>query len=140
MASSADKADLMSAYLDDELDAEETAQFEAFLESSAEAREEMEHLRRMLTVVSQLDDVQAPPDFLEQVARKVRRRRILGADGLVLSLISLPFQVLSIIVILAIAVTYMLVQLDQDRARMEKDPDAGQLEATEPETGAPPVR
>jgi anti-sigma factor RsiW len=138
MGSPADKGDLMTAYLDDELAADEAAEFEAFLESSAEARDEMAQLRQMLQVVGQLGEVAAPPDFCEQVARKVRRRRILAGDGLILSLVSLPVQVLSIIVILAIAVTYMLVQLDRDRARIEKDPDAGQLEAPAEPTEAPP--
>ena len=128
MGSPADKGDLMTAYLDRELADEEAAEFEAFLESSAEAREEMEELRAMLQVVGQLGDVSAPPDFCEQVTRKARRRRILPGDGLILSLVSLPVQVLSIIVILAIAVIYMLVQLDHDHARIEKDPEAGQLE------------
>jgi anti-sigma factor RsiW len=128
MGSSADKADQMSAYLDRELSAEETAEFEEFLESSAEAREEMEDLRRMLQIVGQMGEVTAPPDFYEKVAKKVRKRRLLGGDGLVLSLVSLPFQVLSIIIILAIAVTYMLLQLERDEARMEKDPDAAQVE------------
>lgn len=136
MGSSADKADLMSAYLDDELGAQETAEFEEFLESSAEAREEMEQLRMMLQVVGQLGEVSAPPDFAENVARKARRRKILSGDGLVWSLASLPFQVLSIIVILAIAVTYMLVQLERDEARLEKDPDAVQI----PDDSAPNLR
>lgn len=131
MGSSADKADQMSAYLDHELSAEETAEFEEFLESSAEAREEMEDLRRMLQIVGQLGEISAPPDFYEKVAKKVRKRRLLGGDGLVLSLVSLPFQVLSIIIILAIAVTYMLLQLERDEARMEKDPDAAQVEPAE---------
>lgn len=143
MGSPADKGDQMTAYLDRELAADEAAEFEAFLESSAEAREEMEQLRQMLQVVGQLGEVAAPPDFFEQVARKVRRRRILAPDGLLLSLISLPVQVLSIIVILAIAVTYMLVQLDRDHARIEKDPEAGQLEQPadeDPANGPPRTR
>jgi len=134
MGSPADKGDLMSAYLDHELGAEEAAEFEEFLESSAEARAEMESLRLMLQVVGQLGEVEAPADFYEQVARKVRKRRIWESDGLALSLISLPVQVLSIVVILAIAVITMLAQLDRDQAPLERDPEAS-VESAGPEAG-----
>jgi anti-sigma factor RsiW len=136
MGSPADKGDLMSAYLDRELGAQEAAEFEEFLESSAEAREEMESLRRMLQVVGELGPLEAPADFYEQVVRKVRRRRI-WEEGRGLSLVALPVQVLSIVVILAIAVIYMLAQLDRDRVRLERDPEPDASEPASPEPAVP---
>jgi anti-sigma factor RsiW len=123
MGSPADKTDQMSAYLDEQLSPAEAAEFEAFLESSAEAREEMDDLRKMLAVVGRLAEVKAPPGFYERVTRTMRRRRLWGGEGIWAGLSSLPFQVLSIVLILAVAVTYMLLQLDRDRAHLEKDPD-----------------
>lgn len=113
-------AELMSAYLDQELDEGEAARFEAFLADSPEAQQEMSELQMMLAAVSQLGMVSAPEDFYEKLDRKLRRRKLLSADGLASSLVSTPFQVLSILVILAIAVSYMMLQLD-DAARIEKE-------------------
>ncbi len=113
-------AELMSAYLDQELDEGEAARFEAFLADSPEAQQEMSELQMMLAAVSQLGMVTAPEDFYEKLDRKLRRRKLLSADGLASSLVSTPFQVLSILVILAIAVSYMMLQLD-DAARIEKE-------------------
>ncbi|MCA9637007.1 MAG: zf-HC2 domain-containing protein [Myxococcales bacterium] len=115
--------ELMSAYLDHELDAKESEEFEAMLASSPEAKEELDDLRQMLQLVSTLPEVEAPPDFYDKVARKIRRRKILEGDLPVF--VTLPFQVISVIVVLAIAVVYTMIHLDADpAARLEKDPSA----------------
>ena len=113
-------AEMMSAYLDHELDEGEAAAFEAFLADSPEAQQEMSEMRMMLAAVSQLGTIAAPEDFYEKLDRKIRRRKLLSAEGLASSVVSVPFQVLSILVILAIAVSYMMLQLD-DAARIEKE-------------------
>ncbi|MEZ4379981.1 MAG: zf-HC2 domain-containing protein [Nannocystaceae bacterium] len=119
--SSADE--LMSAYLDRELDEEESAAFEAQLAASPEAQEELAELQQMLQLVKGLPEVEAPPDFYEKVAKKIRRRKLLEGDLPVF--ITLPFQVLSVIVVLAIAVVYTMIHLDRDpAAKLEKDPKA----------------
>ena len=115
--------ELMSAYLDRELDEEESAAFEAQLAASPEAQEELAELQQMLQLVKGLPEVEAPPDFYEKVAKKIRRRKLLEGDLPVF--ITLPFQVLSVIVVLAIAVVYTMIHLDADpAARLEKDPSA----------------
>ena len=125
-------AELISAYLDDEVSIEEAASVEAFLDSSADARKEFDDLKRMLAVVSGLPAVEAPPDFAENLDRKLRRSKLLSAEGLASGVFSMAFQVISILVILAIAVTYMMVQLDGESARLEKDADAAQQGDADP--------
>jgi len=133
-------AELMSAYLDQELDEGEAARFEAFLADSPDAQREMSEMQMMLAAVSQLGTVSAPEDFYDKLDRKLRRRKLLSADGLASSVVSVPFQVLSILVILAIAVSYMMLQLD-DAAQIEKESGDGSTEASveTPPEGADPA-
>lgn len=112
---------LMSAYLDEQLAPEEAAKVEKLLAESPEARAELSGLQNMLKLVKGLPEVVAPPDFYEKVARKIRRRRIFSME--VLWMLILPFQVLSVVLILVVAATYMLLHLDNDPSvKLEKDP------------------
>ncbi len=112
---------LMSAYLDEELAPEEAAKVEKLLAESPEARAELSGLQNMLKLVKGLPEVVAPPDFYEKVARKIRRRRIFSME--ILWMLILPFQVLSVVLILVVAATYMLLHLDNDPSvKLEKDP------------------
>ena len=122
MAPKESSAEMMSAYLDQELEADEREAFESFLKDSPEVQEELSDLRKVVSLVGNLPAVAAPDDFYENVAKRLRRRQILQPDGLLLSLISLPFQVLSIIVILAVAALYMMAQLEQEPRAIERDP------------------
>ncbi|MEX1367658.1 MAG: hypothetical protein AB1Z98_31300 [Nannocystaceae bacterium] len=106
-------AELMSAYLDAELAAEDAAAFEDQLSRDPEAASELEQLRKVVSLVASLPPVEAPPDFYEKVSKRIRRRQLFAADNGALALISLPFQVLSIIVILTVAALYMMAQLEQ---------------------------
>lgn len=111
---------LMSAYLDQQLAPDEAARVEKLLAESPEAREELDGLQSMLRLVKNLPEVVAPPDFYEKIAKKVRRRR---GRLEVLWMLAVPFQVLSVVLILAVAVTYMLLHLDNDpSAKLERDP------------------
>jgi anti-sigma factor RsiW len=126
--------DLMSAYLDDQLDGEQAAAFEDYLESSADAREELDELRRVVALVSGLPGVEPPPDFYETLSKKLRRRPS-GPDAVTLTLISLPFQVLSILVILTVAALYMMAELERaPQGGLERDPPPT---APAPETDGP---
>ena len=124
-------AELMTAYLDDALEEGEVESFEKWLEGSPEARQEMEDLRQILSVVRELPEVEAPPDFYEKLSKKIRRRRG-GPDGMPLTLISLPFQVLSIIVIMVIAATYLMLEIERETATLEKDPSAAEAQDKQP--------
>ena len=113
---------LMSAYLDGEkLAPDEAERVEKLLAESPEVREELSGLQSMLKLVKGLPEVEAPPDFYEKVAKKIRRRRLLRGENL--WMLAIPFQVLSVVLILVVAVTYMLLHLDADPSgQLEKDP------------------
>ncbi len=111
---------LLSAYLDKQLAPDEAARVEQMLAESPEAREELDGLQSMLKLVKGLPEVVAPPDFYEKIAKKVRKRR---GRLEVLWMLALPFQVLSVVLILVVAVTYMLLHLDNDPSvKLERDP------------------
>ncbi len=118
------KAELMTAYLDDALEAGEVESFEQMLAASPEAKREVEDLRRMLSLVRELPPVEAPPDFYENVAKKLRRRR--GPASGQAGLVAMSFQVLSILVIVVIAATILLLEIEREDVEIEKDPTAKQ--------------
>ncbi|MCH9688583.1 MAG: zf-HC2 domain-containing protein [Deltaproteobacteria bacterium] len=113
-------AELMSAYLDAELAADDAAAFEEQLAHDPDAQSEFEQLRKVVSLVSSLPEVQAPPDFYEKVSKRVRRRQLFASEGM-WGLVSLPFQVLSIIVILTVAALYMMAQLEQQPTAIERE-------------------
>lgn len=117
-------AERMTAYLDAELDAAEAEQFEQFLDESPEARAELEDLRKVMKLVGSLGEALAPPDFAEKVSRKIRRRAMLDPSSGLLGLVTLPFQVICIVVILVIGALNMMAQLDSQPQAVERDPAA----------------
>lgn len=117
-------AEMLSAYLDQQLDASEAEAVESYLRDSPEALEELEELRKVVSLVSSLPTVDAPEDFYEKLSRRLRRRQILQTDNRILTLVSLPFQVLSILVILAVAALYMMAELEKAPRSIERDPAA----------------
>lgn len=114
-------AELMSAALDEQLEGDDAEAFEAMLAESPDAAAEFKELQDMLKLVKELPEVEAPPDFYEKVAKKIRRRKLMR--GQTFLLISLPFQVLSVMIVAVIAVTYMMIQLERDPAsKLQRDP------------------
>jgi anti-sigma factor RsiW len=126
-------AELMTAYLDDALESGDAESFQKYLDDSPEARREVEDLQKILSVVRELPDVEAPPDFYDKLSKKLRRRRA-GPDG-TLSLVSLPFQVLSILVILVIAATFLMLEIEREDAQIEKDPSAAEAKKRSDNSG-----
>lgn len=140
-SSSKQSAELMSAYLDAELPAHEAEEFESMIADDPAARTELEELRKVMALVASLPDVEAPPDFAEKVTRRVRRKQLLAPDGALLGLVSLPFQVLSMIVILAAAALYMMAQLERQPVKIERDRAPVQVEGDASSAGgAEPIR
>jgi ferric-dicitrate binding protein FerR (iron transport regulator) len=134
-------AELMSAYLDAELDKDSVEAFESMLEESEEARQELEDLRKVVALVGGLPKVDAPEDFYEKLNRRLRRRQLLAPEAASkLAMIAIPFQVLSIIVILVVAALYMMAELERRPTTLERDPavtspvdaDPGQREGPRP--------
>jgi anti-sigma factor RsiW len=126
MASENSNAELMTAYLDDALEAGEAESFEKYLQESPEARAEVESLQKILSIVRELPDVEAPPDFYEKVAKKLRRRRA-REDGAI-GLVPMPVQVLSILIVMMIAATYLMLEIEREGAQIEKDPSAAEVQ------------
>lgn len=118
-------AEMMSAYLDAEIDSAEATAFENMLADSPDAREELADLRKVLSLVGNLPDVPAPEDFLEKLNRKIRRKQLLAPNPLAkLALFVVPLQVLSILVILAVTTIYMMAELEHEPTNIERDPSA----------------
>ncbi|MEM6293404.1 MAG: hypothetical protein AAGA54_19180 [Myxococcota bacterium] len=114
--------DLVSAYLDDELEGQDVAAFEDLLESSPEVQEELEDLRKVISLVGGLGKVEAPEDFYEKLNRRIRRRQLLQPQtSSKLAMIAVPFQVLSILVILTVAALYMMSELDAAPKSIERE-------------------
>lgn len=114
--------DLASAYLDDELEAEDAMAFEELLESSPEVAEELAELQKVISLVGGLGEVQAPDDFYEKLNRRIRRRQIMQPQtASKLTSIAVPLQILSMIVILTVAALYMMSELDKAPAKMERE-------------------
>lgn len=112
-------AELMTDYLDDALEGGEAESFAKLLADSPEAAREAEELKRMLSLVRELPPVEAPPDFYEKLAKKLRKRRGEGLPG---AGFVLPLQVISIIVIMMVAATYLMLEFEREDAKVEKDP------------------
>lgn len=138
MAPKESSAEMLSAYLDEELEAGEREEIESFLRESPEAREELDDLRKIVSLVGNLPSVDAPDDFYENLAKRLRRKQLLQPDGALLTLISLPFQVLSILVILAVAALYMMAQLEQAPTTIERDAAVSGAKAGAEKTPAEP--
>jgi anti-sigma factor RsiW len=127
-------AEMLSAYLDEELEEGEREEIESFLRDSPEAQEELDDLRRIVSLVGNLPRVEAPEDFYEKLSKRLRRKQLLQPDSPLLTLISLPFQVLSILVILAVAALYMMAQLEATPTTIERADPAAEAPAA---PGAP---
>ncbi len=113
---------MLSAYLDDELEPADAKAFEDLLESSPEVAEELADLRKVISLVGALGEVQAPQDFYEKLNRRLRRRQVLQPPTTSwLSLVAVPLQLLSILVILAVAALYMMSELDAAPASIERE-------------------
>lgn len=103
----------ISAYLDGELTQDESSEFEEHLKTEPEVQEHFDQMKRMLGALGSLPDIEAPPDFYDQVRRKMRRSKLTEEDNW-LSSVVLPFQVLSIIIILAAAAIFLMAELDRE--------------------------
>jgi anti-sigma factor RsiW len=109
----------MSAYLDEDLSPEARAKVDALLEQSPEAKADLESLRSMIRVVASLDSPHAPDNFLDKLDRRIRRRRNAISDRLANSMISLPLQLLCILVILVGATIKLMSVIEESRPALE---------------------
>ena len=114
--------DMVSAYLDDELEPADAKAFQDLLESSPEVAEELADNQKVISLVGGLGDVRAPEDFYEKLNRRIRRRQIMEPQtGSKLTAIAVPLQILSMIVILTVAALYMMSELDKAPTKIERE-------------------
>ena len=111
---------ILSAYLDGELAPDELRAFEARMADSPDTKAQVDDLRALLVAVSRLPTVAPPEDFPDRVARKLRRHAH-AHEGIWQSMIALPLQAVSIAFVIAIAAVYMMLQLEMDAKRLEKE-------------------
>ena len=126
----------MSAYLDAELDASATAEFERYLHASPQAQVELAELRQFVRLVGGLKDVEAPPGFAEKVGRKIRRRQMWGGDVGLMALATVPFQVVTVLLVLALAVMYLVAQLEEQPRGLVRD-TSSEIEQGQPDASLP---
>lgn len=127
-----DRGERLSAYLEGALEPGERERVERELEADPETAREMAELQCLLSAMSAMPDLEAPPGFCDRVTRKIRRRRWLEDSSLHTTL-TLIFQILSIVVVVGIAAAYMLAHTESDDRRVmqiERDVEASSPTAT----------
>lgn len=110
-------AETLSAYLEQNLAPQERAKIEAELQSSPEAKQELEELQTMLSALASMPCELAPRGFSDRLVKSIRKRRWLE-DTRLQSQAAMIFQILSIIVVIGIATAYMFAQMDDDTRRI----------------------
>ena len=124
--------ELLSDYLDGELSGEDLAALELHLESCDECQAELESLRDTLSVLGGLKPAEPPPDFLQQVNQKLRRRSKSAFDFSFGLDRKIPFEAVSMVLLgILLALYLLLVVLPKERV----DPDPGPR--VRPDAGAP---
>ena len=66
---------LLSQYIEGDLEESQAAELEAHLRECDECRSEISGLRQTVDILSQLQAIQAPADFLPKVHSRLRRHR-----------------------------------------------------------------
>ena len=125
----------MSAYLDGALDPDESAAFEASLETDPDGQAELDGMRRLLGALGSLPEPEVPEDFYEQLRRRMRHMPT-RVDDRLQHMVALPFQVLSVVIILAAAAIFLMAELDREREEIDRE--APKVESSDaPEAGDP---
>ena len=96
----------LSAYLDDRLEQDIRVQLEDHLNKCERCNEELNELKSLIDSVSSLDQVTAPPDFLDNVKKRLEPRFNLRKF---IKTIFLPLQIKIPIQAAAVAVSVLLV-------------------------------
>jgi len=124
--------ELLSDYLDGELSDECVADLEQHLESCDECQVELESLRKTLLVLGGLQPAEPPPDFLQQVNQKLRRRTKSAFDFSFGLDRKIPFEAVSM-VLLGILLALYLILVVLPKEQVDPDPPT----PNRPDAGAP---
>lgn len=110
-------AETLSAYLEQGMQDEQRAEIEAELEHNPATARELAELQTMLSAMASMPQLAAPRGFSERLGKSIRRRRWLENMELQ-GQAAMIFQILSIIVVIGIATTYMIAQMETDDRRV----------------------
>lgn len=115
--------DQLSEYLDGELSPKDRRALEALLAEDASLRAELKALQETVDTLGQLPEQTPPPDFLQGVRRKIRKK---GKSPLDLSLgfeKKIPFEAVSILLLgILLALYLILVVLPGEQADPKATP------------------
>lgn len=124
--------EMLSRYLEEDLDHDERAVVETLLQERPDIRAELESLRQTLSLMQRLPSLEAPSDFVQKVKRKVRRQKRTRVDQQ--PQFRMPYEILGIIVVILMLVLYLLIQqhdtssskkpMPQPRASLQPRPPA----------------
>lgn len=108
--------ELLSEYLDGELEPEERAALEEHLAGDKVLRDELDALRQTLHVLTALPQETPPEDFLQKVRTKLKRQRKSVLDVSFGMERKIPFEAVSMVLIgILLALYLLLVALPGDR-------------------------
>ncbi len=100
--------ELLSQYLERELDDDSTSALRELLQQEPQAREDMDFLRQMVNSLGHMEEVEAPPHFVQQVRRRVRRQR--HSERMKDEIkFRPPYEVFAVILVAAMAVLLFLL-------------------------------
>lgn len=101
--------ELFSAYRDGELSTEQLSALESFLDRDQECREEYERFCRAIDSLALLRKQPAPPNFVEKVQTRIRRRsggKLFSSRSGAVSRV--PYELFSLVLILILLAVYLL--------------------------------
>lgn len=121
---------LFNAYLDDELSADERAEFTQRLESDPDFARAWESFSSVMGAVQGLPFEFAPPDFVQNVQGRIRTRsrgRFFAEELLFKSRV--PYEVVALVMIIVMAAAYLFMGAPPDKQMQDvKLPEAPRLQ------------
>jgi anti-sigma factor RsiW len=107
----AQAVELFSSYWDEELSADDTTRLEEHLRSCVVCRREFQQFEQAVGTAAALPKAEAPPDFLEGVVQRVRKRsqgRFFAPRRLVERV---PYELFSLLMLGVILAIYLILQM-----------------------------
>lgn len=103
--------ELLSEYLEGELDEEKASQVADHLSSCEECRAEHDALKKTINVISSLTSVKAPDDFAQKVQKRLRRRVRHRWDRQSPLEQKIPYETICLIMLAILAALYIILYL-----------------------------
>jgi anti-sigma factor RsiW len=126
--------ELLSDYLEGELEAADRVAVEAHLSGCEECRRDLESLQATLQALSRLAAAEPSPDFMDEVRKKLKRR---GNSPLDVSYgldRKLPFEAVSLVFICILLALYLILVIIPTE-ELTHDPKPGKTTLIRPDAG-----